>query len=151
MAAVACISLFEVRKHEPLLSARTIDAVDVSKDDIDAMHEFLREIDQRLQTDEAKAAMQEFNQLIEDLANKRLDRTEAFRRMQQLEDKLMQGKEADSKALEEALKKMGEELKKSEMSKPTGEALSDKNLDAAEKALKDLAKKLREDQAKGGV
>ena len=54
------------------------------------MREFLRDVDQRLQTDEAKAATQEFNQLIEDLANKRLDRTEAFRRMQQLEDKLMQ-------------------------------------------------------------
>lgn len=150
-AAVAVIAVFEVRRHEPIANAKTIDAVDVTQDDLDAMREFLREIDQRLQTDEAKAATQEFNQLIEDLANKRLDRTEAFRRMQQLEDKLLQGREADAKALEEALKKMGEELKKSELSKPTGEALSDKNLDAAEKALKDLAKKLREDQNKGGV
>jgi hypothetical protein len=142
---------FEVREHKPVAMAATIDAVDVTQDDLDAMREFLREVDQRLQTDEAKAATQEFNQLIEDLANKRLDRTEAFRRMQQLEDKLLQGREADAKALEEALKKMGEELKKSEMSKPTGEALSDKNLEAAEKALKDLAKKLRDEQAKGGV
>ena len=149
--AIAVIAVFEVRHHEPIARAKTIEAVDVTQDDLDAMREFLREIDQRLQTDEAKAATQEFNQLIEDLANKRLDRTEAFRRMQQLEDKLLQGREADAKALEEALKKMGEELKKSEMSKPTGEALSDKNLEAAEKALKDLAKKLREEQAKGGV
>ncbi|HVJ92177.1 MAG TPA: hypothetical protein VM580_20395, partial [Labilithrix sp.] len=150
-AVIALVAVFEVRRHEPIAIAKTIDAVDVTQDDLDAMREFLREIDQRLQTDEAKAATQEFNQLIEDLANKRLDRTEAFRRMQQLEDKLLQGREADAKALEEALKKMGEELKKSEMSKPTGEALSDKNLEAAEKALKDLAKKLREDQAKGAV
>jgi len=149
--AIALITIFEVRRHEPIASAKTIEAVDVTQDDLDAMREFLREIDQRLQTDEAKAATHEFNQLIEDLANKRLDRTEAFRRMQQLEDKLLQGREADAKALEEALKKMGEELKKSELSKPTGEALSDKNLEAAEKALKDLAKKLREDQGKGGV
>jgi hypothetical protein len=145
------VALFEVRKHQPLASAKTIDAVDVTQDDLDAMREFLREIDQRLQTDEGKAATHEFNQLIEDLANKRLDRTEAFRRMQHLEDKLLEGREADAKALEEALKKMGEELKKSEMSKPTGEALSDKNLEAAEKALKDLAKKLREAQQKGGI
>jgi hypothetical protein len=152
VGAVVLITLFEVRKHEILVSnAKTIDAVDVTQDDLDAMREFLREVDQRLQTDEAKAATQEFNQLIEDLANKRLDRTDAFRKMQQLEDKLLEGREADAKALEEALKKMGDELKKSEMAKPTGEALSDKNLDAAEKALKDLAKKLREDQAKGGV
>jgi hypothetical protein len=138
------IGVFEVRKHQPVYSAKTIDAVDVTADDLDAMREFLREIDQRMQTDEAKAATQEFNQLIEDLANKRLDRTEAFRKMQQLEDKLMQGREADSKALEEALKKMGEELKKSELTKPAGEALENKNLEGAEKAMHDLAKKLRE-------
>ena len=59
----------------------------------------------------AKAATREFNQLIEDLAARRLDRTEAFRRMQQLEDKLLEGREADAKALEEAMKKIGEEMK----------------------------------------
>ncbi|MCL2779610.1 MAG: hypothetical protein FWD73_16590 [Polyangiaceae bacterium] len=124
--------------------ANTIDAVDVTQDDVDALREFLRATDQRFQTDEAKAATQEFNQLIEDLANKRLDRTEAFRRMQQLEDKLLEGREADAKALEEALKKMGEALKKSELTKRAGEALENKNLAVAESAMKDLAKKLRE-------
>ena len=148
VVVLIAISIFEVRKHQPVMSARTIDAVVVNEDDLDAYREFSRELDQKLQTDEAKAAIQEFNQLLEDLANKRLDRTEAFRRMQQLEDKLLQGHEADAKALEEALKKMGEELKKSELSKPTGEALSDKNLEAAEKALKDLAKKLRDENGK---
>ena len=144
LGMIAAISAFEIRKHQPVFAVKTIDAVDVTADDLDAMREFLREIDQRMQTDEAKAATQEFNQLIEDLANKRLDRTEAFRKMQQLEDRLMQGREADSKALEEALKKMGEELKKSEMTKPAGEALENKNLSEAEKAMHDLAKKLRE-------
>jgi hypothetical protein len=142
------VGLFEIRKHQPIYGVKTIDAVDVTADDLDAMREFLREIDQRMQTDEAKAATQEFNQLIEDLANKRLDRTEAFRKMQQLEDKLLSGREADSKALEEALKKMGEEMKKSELTKPAGEALENKNLSDAEKAMHDLAKKLRE-QGKG--
>ncbi|MEA2745903.1 MAG: hypothetical protein QOI41_46, partial [Myxococcales bacterium] len=145
---VSVTSLFEIRKHQPIYGVKTIDAVDVTADDLDAMREFLREIDQRMQTDEAKAATQEFNQLIEDLANKRLDRSEAFRKMQQLEDKLLQGREADSKALEEALKKMGEEMKKSELTKPAGEALENKNLSDAEKAMHDLAKKLRE-QGKG--
>jgi hypothetical protein len=145
---VGGIGLFEIRRHQPIYGVKTIDAVDVTADDLDAMREFLREIDQRMQTDEAKAATQEFNQLIEDLANKRLDRTEAFRKMQQLEDKLLSGREADSKALEEALKKMGEEMKKSEMTTPAGEALENKNLSDAEKALHDLAKKLRE-QGKG--
>jgi hypothetical protein len=148
VAFIGGVGLFEIRKHQPIYGVKTIDAVDVTADDLDAMREFLREIDQRMQTDEAKAATQEFNQLIEDLANKRLDRTEAFRKMQQLEDKLLQGREADSKALEEALKKMGEEMKKSELTKPAGEALENKNLSDAEKAMHDLAKKLRE-QGKG--
>lgn len=143
-AALAGLSLFEVRRHETIYALKPIDAVDVTADDLDAMREFLRAIDPQMQSDEAKAAIQEFNQLIEDLANKRLDRTEAFRRMQQLDDRLREGREADAKALEEALKKLGEELKKSELTKRAGEALENKNLSEAEKAIHDLAKKLRE-------
>ena len=142
--AVLALTLFEVRRHVPVTSARQIDAVDVTADDLDAMREFLREMERKAETDEAKQATQEFNQLIEDLAAKRLDRTEAFRKMQSLEEKLLEGREADHKALEDALAKMGEEMKKSELSKPAGEALETKNLALAEKALHDLAKKLRE-------
>ena len=145
--AVAVLGVFEVRKHEPILSARTIDAVDVTADDLDAMREFLKEMQANEQTDQARQATQEFNQLIEDLAAKRLDRTEAFRRMQSLEDKLLEGREADAKGLEDALQKIGEELKKAELTKPAGEALDNKNLVDAEKALRDLAKKLREQGA----
>jgi len=146
-AAVVVLGVLEVRSHEPVLSARTIDAVDVTPDDLDAMREFLKEMQANEQTDSARQATQEFNQLIEDLAAKRLDRTEAFRRMQSLEDKLLEGREADAKGLEEALQKIGEELKKAELTKPAGEALDNKNLVDAEKALRDLAKKLREQGA----
>jgi hypothetical protein len=96
------------------------------------------------QTDDAKAATREFNQLIEDLAARRLDRTEAFRRMQQLEDKLLEGREADAKALEDAMKKIGEEMKAADLTKPAGEALDASNLVDAEKQLHDLASRLRE-------
>jgi hypothetical protein len=40
--------------------------------------------------------------------NKRLDRTEAFRRMEELERELLKGAEADAKKLEEELKKIGD-------------------------------------------
>lgn len=147
-AAVVAIALVEVRTHKPQARAQTLDAVDVTADDLDAMREFLRDMDRRAESDEAKVATQEFNQLIEDLAAKRLDRTEAFRKMQALEDKLLQGREGDAKALEDALSKIGEELKKAELTKSAGEALDTKNLAAAEQALKDLAKRLREQGAK---
>jgi hypothetical protein len=142
--AIVAIAVFEVRDHVQTASQKTIDAVDVTADDLDAMREFLRDMEQKNQSDEARAATQEFNQLIEDLAAKRLDRTEAFRKMQALEDKLLEGREADAKALEDALQKIGDEMKKAELTKPAGEALDNKNLVDAEKQMKDLAKKLKE-------
>jgi len=143
-ALVVAMSLFEVRTREIIAQAKTIDAVEVTADDLDAMREFLRELEQKEQTDESKENIREFNQLIEDLSNKRLDRTDAFKKMQQLEEKLLKGREADAKALEEAMKKIGEELSKAELTKPAGEALENKKLAEADKRLKELAKKLRE-------
>jgi hypothetical protein len=142
--ALVAIALFEVRQHVPAAHVATIDAVDVTADDLDAMRDFLDQMRAREQTDEAKAATREFNQLIEDLAARRLDRTEAFRRMQQLEDKLLEGREADAKALEDAMKKIGDEMKAAELTKPAGEALESQNLAVAEKKLHDLAAKLRD-------
>jgi hypothetical protein len=142
--ALGAITLFEVRHHVPAAHLATIDAVDVTADDLDAMRDFLDQMRAREQTDEAKAATREFNQLIEDLAARRLDRTEAFRRMQQLEDKLLEGREANAKALEDAMKKIGDEMKAAELTKPAGEALESQNLATAEKKLHDLAAKLRD-------
>ncbi len=147
-AALAGLAFFEVRRHEMPPQFAQIDAVDVTPDDLDAMRDFLHQLDQTKQNDDVKAAVAEFNQLIEDLAAKRLDRTEAFSKMQSLEDRLLEGREGDAKALEDALAKIGEEMKKSELTKPAGEALDTKNLALAQDALKDLAKKLREQGAR---
>ena len=147
-AALAGLAFFEVRRHEVPAQFARIDAVDVTPDDLDAMRDFLHQLDQTKQNDDVKVAVAEFNQLIEDLAAKRLDRAEAFRKMQSLEDRLLEGREGDAKALEEALAKIGDEMKKSELTKPAGEALDTKNLALAQDALKDLAKKLREQGAK---
>jgi hypothetical protein len=137
------IGLFEVRRHEVVVAAQTIDAVDVTADDLDALRDFLKDIEQRDSSEVMKAATEEFNQLIADLAARRLDRTEAFRRMQALEDKLLEGALADHKVLEAALGKIGDELKKAELTRPAGAALTNDHLADAEKALRDLADKLR--------
>ena len=142
--AVAIIAVFEVRVHSPPASARTIEPVEVTADDLDAMRDFLRKVQETDQSDEVKAATEEFNQLINDLAARHLDRTEAFRRMQALEDRLLEGRDADKKALEEAFQKIGEEMKKAELTRPAGEALDTKNLADASRALAELATKLRE-------
>jgi hypothetical protein len=142
--AVAFVALFEVREHKLGMSQKTIDPVEVSQDDIDAFQKFLQEQEQKNQSDEAKDATREFNQLLKDLADKRIDRTDAFRRMQQLEDKLQTSNPQEKKALEDALQKMGEDLKKSDLTKPAGESLDNKNLKDAEKNFHELAKKMRD-------
>lgn len=141
---LVAVAAFEVRTRELVAAAKTIDALEVTPDDLDAVREFLKDMEQRPLGDDTKAAIAEFNQLVEDLAQKRLDRTDAFRKLQSLEDKLLEGREASAKDLEEALAKMGEELKKADLTKPAGEALQNKNLAEASEKLKELAKKLRE-------
>jgi hypothetical protein len=143
------VLLFEVRTREPIASAKTIDALEVTPDDLDAVREFLRDMEQQPLSDDTKAAITEFNQLVDDLAQKRLDRTEAFRKLQTLEDRLLEGRDASAKELEEALAKVGEELKKSEMTKAAGEALEKRNLSEAAEQLRELAKKLKEAKEKG--
>ena len=137
------VTLFEVRTHVPLAMQRPIEPVEMSADDLDDVHDFLKQLDQSSVSDDTKAAIDQFNKLIDDIANKRLDRTEAFRRMEALEEKLLTGSIADKKVLEEQLDRIGEELKKAELTKPAGEALSDHRLDRARDAMHELAKKLR--------
>jgi hypothetical protein len=136
--------LFEVRHHVPLAHANTIDPMEMAPDDLEDVKDFLQQLKERDQSDDTKAAIEEFNKLVDDIANRRLDRTEAFRRMEALEQKLLTGSEADKKSLEEQLGQIGEEMKKAELTKPAGDALSDHNLEQARDALHDLAKKMRE-------
>lgn len=122
---------------------KQIDALAMSPDDIELFRDAAKALERPDQSPEMKAAVDKFNQLIEDIANKRLDRTEAFRKMETIERELFKGAEADAKELEEALKDAAEELKKSELSRPVGESLEKKDLEKAQKDLKALAEQLK--------
>jgi hypothetical protein len=115
----------------------------MSPDDVELFRDAAKELAQKDQSPEVKAAVEKFNQLVEDIANKRLDRMDAFRRMENIERELFAGQEADAKAFDDALKKTADELKKSELSKPIAESLEKKNFDKAKQDLKDLAKQLK--------
>jgi len=149
-AGVVALALLHVPPRPPPEEPhqKQIDAVQLSADDVALFKDAARELSGRDQSPEVKAAVEKFNQLIEDLANKRLDRTEAFRRMEQIERELMNGAEADAKTFEEALKQTAGELQKSDLAKPLAESLDKKNLEQAKKDLKNLAVALRDD--KGG-
>ena len=122
---------------------REIDALQMSPDDVELFRDAARELARKDQSPDARAATERFNQLIEDIASKRLDRTEAFRRMEQIERELLGGAEADAKSFDEALKQTSEELKKSDLARPLGESLEKKDFDKAKKDLKQLADQLR--------
>jgi hypothetical protein len=100
-------------------------------------------VQQKDTSDDTKAAIDEFNRLVDDIASRRLDRMEAFRRMEALQEKLLDGTAADHKALQQALESMGEELKKAELTRSTGQAISDAKFDKARDAMHELSEKVR--------
>lgn len=137
------VTLFEVRAHPIVAHAKTIDPIEMAPDDLEDVKDFLNKFDQRQQSDETKAVIDQFNRLVADIANRRLDRTEAFRRLEALEEKLVTSSAADAKALEQELEAMGNELKKADLARPAGTALADDRLANARDALRDLAQKMR--------
>ena len=140
---LVAVTFFQVRRSAPAVHAKTIDPVEMSSDDLEDVKDLLKQVEQSGASDETKASVQEFNKLVDDIANKRLDRTEAFRRMGALEERLLTGSEADKKALEDQLDRIGEALKKAELTRPAGEALADRRLDESRAALHELARKFR--------
>lgn len=144
-AGVAAVALLHVppKVAPPPPTAKQIDAVQMSPDDVELFRDAAKELAKKDHSPEVQAAIEKFNQLIEDIANKRLDRMEAFRRMEDIERELFSGQEADAKAFDEALKQTAEELKKSDLGKPVGESLGKKDFDKAKKDLKDLAQQLK--------
>ena len=123
--------------------AKQIDALAMSPDDIELFRDAAKALERPDQSPEMKAAVDKFNQLIEDIDKKRLDRTEAFRKMEAIERELLTGAEVDAKEFEDALKDAAEELKKSDLSKPVGESLEKKDLEKAQKDLRALAEQLK--------
>ncbi|HXX65940.1 MAG TPA: hypothetical protein VEK07_02085 [Polyangiaceae bacterium] len=137
------VMLFEVRVHRVVAHTQTIDPIEMAGDDLDDVKDFLKQIEERQLSDETKAAADQFNRLVEDIANRRLDRAEAFRRLEALEEKLLTRDAADDKTLERQVEAVGEELEKADLTRPTGIALSNDRLDRARDAMRELAHKLR--------
>jgi hypothetical protein len=111
-------------------------------DDVALLREQVTELEQTSETPEALADIQRFNRLVEDVAAQRLDRREAFARLDALEREI-RGSAKEMDALEEGLKELAQELEKSALSRPAGEALADRRLADAEEALRKLAERLR--------
>ncbi len=140
--AVAGILQLEVRTTRVVYPERSIDALAMSPDDVELLRETLRDLDEKSSDPEVRAAIRKFNQLVEDIANRRLDRREVFQRMAELERQLVRASEADQEALDEGLARLARELEKSDLTKPIAKPLEEKRLEDAEQAMRELARKL---------
>jgi hypothetical protein len=143
LAAALALSQLEVPVQRILPAPRhAVEALALSPDDVD----LLRRVADDLKTNAADpvtaASAHRFNQLVEDLAEKRLDRREVFRRLDELDRSLTDSLGVDPSALDDSLDGIAKELDKAALSKPVAKALAEKRLADAEQAMKDLAEKI---------
>ncbi|HTV17176.1 MAG TPA: hypothetical protein VMG12_00855 [Polyangiaceae bacterium] len=117
-----------------------IDPVVLGADDLSFLRESIEEFKPSSDNPELTRAVDDFNRLVEEMAERKLDRRELFRRLTEIERSLA-GPEADE-ALDAGLKDLAEQLDKSPMSRPIADALKEKRLDDAEQAMRELAERL---------
>ncbi len=143
IASLVGIALLEVRTIREIPPEPTFKPMVMTADDLDLFKDMAKDLEKNSQDPEVQAAIRRFNQLIEDIAAQRQDRTEVFKRLEELERDLLKGAEADKEAMQEGLKGLAKELEKSDLTKPIAKGLKEKNLADAEKAMRELAEKLK--------
>jgi len=143
LLGLAALSLLEVRHFRQLPPPPSFEPMVMSADDIDLFRDVAKELQAKNDDPNALIAVHRFNQLVEDIAEHRLDRHEVFQRMGDLERDLKGDLELDRDARDEGLKGLARELQKSGLSKAAATALDEKRLADAEKALRELAEKLK--------
>ena len=140
---VAGLSTLEVRTYRAVPPPTNFEPMQMSADDIELFRDVAKELAAKNDDPNALVAVRRFNQLIEDIAEHRLDRHEVFQRMGDLERDLKDNVDLDQDARDEGLKGLARELEKSGLTKPAAAALDEKRLADAEKALRELAEKLK--------
>jgi hypothetical protein len=143
-AALFGLSLLEVRVSRPDPPVEGVTPVALAPDDLDLLREDGRELERTVEDTEALAAVRRYNQLVQDIADQRLDRREVFDRLKAIERELSQSVRSDREALEQGLSALARELERSELSRPVARAIQSRNLEDAEQALRELAEKLRD-------
>jgi hypothetical protein len=137
---IALVEVPVVRIVPP--EAHHVDALTLGADDVDLLRRMSEELQATTTDPAALAGARRFNQVVEDLAERRLERREVFRRLDELEQSLKDPAGIDTTELDEALDGVAKELAKSALSKPVADALDEKKLADAEQAMLDLAKKV---------
>lgn len=142
------LSLLEVRTTRQMPPPPSFEPMVMSPDDIELFRDVAKELQAKNDDPNALVAVRKFNQLVEDIAEHRLDRHEVFQKMGDLERDLKDSVDLDQDARDEGLKGLARELEKSGLTKPAAAALDEKRLADAEKALRELAEKLKKKEGK---
>ncbi len=142
---VALLAMLEVprfvEEHAP---PQGIVPVVLHEDDLESFDSNLRELIEDPETpEEVRAAAREFNRLVEDLADERLDRAESLRRIADLEQRLESTRPADAALLRESLQQLGRDMHHSPLSEELAQALNDADAERAEAEMRRLAERLR--------
>ncbi|MEO6599141.1 MAG: hypothetical protein ABIQ16_04660, partial [Polyangiaceae bacterium] len=140
---LCALSLLEVRHYRALPPPPSFEPMVMSADDIELFRDVAKELQAKNDDPNALVAVRRFNQLVEDIAEHRLDRHEVFQRMGELERDLKDNVDLDQEARDEGLKGLARELENSGLTRPAANALDEKRLADAEKALRELAEKLK--------
>jgi hypothetical protein len=145
---LAVLALFEVRTLRILPPPPPAPPMLMSADDVELFRDVGEELLKASRDPAQKIAVARYNQLVEDIAEHRVDRHEVFRRLAEIERDLGRDLEADQQALDEGLEGIARELAGSPLARKAAEALADKRLADAEKALRELAEKLKAQKSK---
>jgi hypothetical protein len=147
LAGLAALALVEVRTLRPIPPKPAPSPLLMSPDDLTLFRNAGEELARTSRDPVQNAAVGRYNRLIEDIAEHRVDQHEVFRRLAEIERDLGEHLDADRAALDEGLKGLARELEKSPLARKAAEALADKRLEDAEKALRELAEKLKSKRA----
>jgi len=145
---VAGVALLEVPVVRHLPPPPAPKPLLMGADDLELFRDLGADLAKQSQNPEQQAAIGRYNRLVEDIAEHRVDRHEVFRRLAEIERDLAHGLEEQHEALDEGLEAVARELGRSELTRKASEAMSEKRLDDAEKALRELAERLKKNGPK---
>jgi hypothetical protein len=134
---------FEVRVLRHLAPPPSFEPLVMAADDLELFGDMARRMTDKSDDPDSLAAIRRFNALVEDIAARRLERREAFERMSELEAELAKSADIDREARELGLEGLARELQRSGLAKTAAQALEEKRLADAAKALRELAEKLK--------
>jgi len=143
LALVVAIGLFEIRTERVIPPPPSFEPLVLSGDDLELFGQMAEQLAEEAQDPGSLAAIRRFNTLVEDIAARRLDRKEALSRLSELDAELGRALDAEREARELGLDGVARELKRSGLTRAAAQALEERRLEDAEKALRELAERLK--------